>query len=264
MQHLIPSSFQELFEQAGNYYSFPKPSADALLRNMGYNAASLNAQAPIFYAGDYTQGKYLYLDPSCELLLGYNKEYIAGAGQHFYNSIIHPSDYAIFNKHIFPNSIRFLQDQPHEERLKYSCSYNYRVKIRSGHYITVLQRATFFLHPDTHVPLASVGFIIDITHFKEGSKMIHTIERIDRGFSVLSAEPVYKAAYYPDKEDALLSKREVEILQLICSGLPSKRIAEKLCVSINTINNHRKNILRKTQSATVAELVNYGVKNQLL
>ncbi len=94
--------------------------------------------------------------------------------------------------------------------------------------------------------------------------MIHTIERIDRGFSVLSAEPVHKAAYYPDKEHTLLSKREVEILQLICNGVSSKKIAERLCVSINTINNHRKNILRKTQTATVAELVNYGVTNQLL
>jgi PAS domain-containing protein len=221
MQSFISNSYAELFELAGNYHNFPKPSADHLLQNMGYRALSLNAQAPIFYAGDYTQGKYLYLDPSCELLLGYNKEYIASAGQHFFNSLIHPADYRIFNTHVFPENMRFLQHQPAAERLNYSCSYNYRVKVRAGHYITVLQRSTYYLHPITGHPLASVGFIIDISHFKEGSSIVHTIERIDRNFSVLSAEPVLKAVYYPDKEVSLLSKRETEILQLIVAGSTS-------------------------------------------
>src|SRR5688500_10923203 len=131
MQALIPNSFQELFEQAGNFYAFPKPKADVLLQNMGFKASSLNAQAPIFYAGDYTQRKYLYLDPSCEILFGYSKEYLADAGHSFYNSLIHPDDYRIFNKVIFPESIKFLQKQEHSERLNFSCSYNYRVKVKS-------------------------------------------------------------------------------------------------------------------------------------
>ena len=86
MQALIPNSYQELFEQAGSFYDFPKPKADFLLENMGFKASSFNAQAPIFYAGDYTQGKYLYLDPSCEILFGYTKEYLAHSGHKFYNS----------------------------------------------------------------------------------------------------------------------------------------------------------------------------------
>jgi DNA-binding CsgD family transcriptional regulator len=120
------------------------------------------------------------------------------------------------------------------------------------------------LHPVTGHPLASVGFVIDITHFKEGTKIIHTIERIDRNFSVLSAEPVYKMVYYPDKNSDLLSKREVEILQLIYEGLSSQKISEKLFVSIYTINNHRKNILHKTNCNNTSELLGYALKNGLL
>jgi len=234
MQALIPNSYQELFEQAGTFYDFPKPKADFLLQNMGFKASSLNAQAPIFYAGDYTLGKYLYLDPSCEILFGYTKEYIADGGHSFYNSLIHPDDYKIFNKIIFPESIRFLQKQHHLERLNFSCSYNYRVKVKSGQWLTVLQRGTYFLHPTENHPLASVGFIIDITHFKEDIRIIHTIERIDRNFSVLSKEPVYKAIYYPQQENDLLSKREMEVLQMLHEGLSSKEIANKLHISENT------------------------------
>lgn len=43
----------------------------------------------------------------------------------------------------------------------------------------------------------------------------------------------------------LLSVRECEVLNLIGRGLPSKTIAEELCISINTVNNHRQNIMKK-------------------
>lgn len=264
MEALIPNSFQELFEVAKNFDSFPKPTSDSLLQNMGFRASSLNAQAPIFYAGDYTQGKYLYLDPSCELLFGFTREYIANAGHSFYNSLIHPDDYSIFNRLIFPENIKFLQKQPHTDRLNFSCSYNYRVKIKSGQWLTVLQRGTYFLHPTEGKPLASVGFIIDITHFKEGTSIIHTIERIDRGFSVLSKEPVYKAVYYPQKENNLLSKREMEILQMLHNGLSSKEIAAELHISVNTVINHRKNMLQKTFTNNVTSLIHFGLRNGLL
>ncbi len=264
MQALIPSSYQDLFEQAGNFFGYQKPSAETLLINMGFKAASLNAQAPLYYAGDYTLGKYLYLDPSCEILFGYSKEYIADAGHNFYNSLIHPDDYRIFNKIIFPESIKFLKKQDPSDRLNFSCSYNYRVKVKSGQWLTVLQRGTYFLHPNEGYPLASVGFIIDITHFKEDTRIIHTIERIDRNFSVLSKEPVYKAIYYPHKENNLLSKREMEVIQMLHEGFSSKEIANKLGISENTIVNHRKNMLQKTNTKNVTSLIHFAITNGII
>jgi len=46
--------------------------------------------------------------------------------------------------------------------------------------------------------------------------------------------------------NAVLSKRETEVLGLISQGLNSKSIAERLFISVNTVNNHRQNILAKT------------------
>ena len=43
----------------------------------------------------------------------------------------------------------------------------------------------------------------------------------------------------------ILSERELEVLRLIDQGLLSKEIANNLCISINTVNRHRQNILRK-------------------
>ena len=43
----------------------------------------------------------------------------------------------------------------------------------------------------------------------------------------------------------ILSKREMEVLRLIDHGLLSKEISDNLCISINTVNRHRQNILQK-------------------
>lgn len=260
MQRLVPNSYEDLLVQVESYHNFPKPSTDELLSNMGFRAASLNAQAPIFYAGDYSQGKYLYIDPSCHAVLGYELEHLAKEGPVYFTSLWHPADFKIYSEKTFPETIKFLKRQPVKDQLNFSSSINYRIKTQNGRYITVLQRSTYFLHPDSGQPLAVVGFIIDITHYKEGSKIIHTIDRVDHNFSTLNSEPVYKAVYYPDREDAEFTRRELEIISLIYRGLSSKEIAQKLHVSINTINNHRKNILQKSNCSNSPELLSYAVK----
>jgi len=64
---------------------------------------------------------------------------------------------------------------------------------------------------------------------------------------------------YPD-EDLLnlgnpLSDREFEIVKLIATGLSSEQIAEKIFLSVHTVNTHRGNILSKTGFNTTSELI---------
>jgi two-component system response regulator NreC len=58
-----------------------------------------------------------------------------------------------------------------------------------------------------------------------------------------------------------LSKREEEILKLICDQYTSDEIADKLCLSPKTVNGHRNNLLEKTGAKNVAGLVLYAIKN---
>jgi DNA-binding NarL/FixJ family response regulator len=61
-----------------------------------------------------------------------------------------------------------------------------------------------------------------------------------------------------------LTKREVEIIRLVCQGLSSREIATKLFLSEFTINTHRKNILRKADIRNTAELIHFAKANQLI
>ncbi len=58
-----------------------------------------------------------------------------------------------------------------------------------------------------------------------------------------------------------LTKREVEILQLICDQMTTDEIAEKLFLSPKTVNGHRNSLLEKTGAKNVAGLVVYAIKN---
>ena len=61
-----------------------------------------------------------------------------------------------------------------------------------------------------------------------------------------------------------LSKRETEVLQLICQGHTNYEIAEKLHISPKTVDNHRTNLLSKTSTRNSAHLVMFAIKQHLV
>jgi DNA-binding NarL/FixJ family response regulator len=61
-----------------------------------------------------------------------------------------------------------------------------------------------------------------------------------------------------------LTRREVEILQLICDGKSNKEIAVQLELSANTVAVHRANIMDALGIHKTAELVVYAIRNGLV
>ncbi|HEY5640831.1 MAG TPA: tetratricopeptide repeat protein [Dehalococcoidia bacterium] len=64
---------------------------------------------------------------------------------------------------------------------------------------------------------------------------------------------------YPDE----LTEREVEVLRLIAKGRSNRQISDELFITENTVANHVKNILSKTQSANRTEAAAYARKKKL-
>lgn len=61
-----------------------------------------------------------------------------------------------------------------------------------------------------------------------------------------------------------LSDREIEILELIINELSSAEIAEKLNLSIRTVDSHRRNIIAKTKVKSLIGLYKYAINNKLV
>ena len=60
-----------------------------------------------------------------------------------------------------------------------------------------------------------------------------------------------------------LTPREIDVLHLICDELTTAEIAEKLFVSINTVETHRKNLLNKTGARNMIGLVKFALENKI-
>jgi DNA-binding NarL/FixJ family response regulator len=61
-----------------------------------------------------------------------------------------------------------------------------------------------------------------------------------------------------------LSARELEVLSLMAAGLPNRRVAERLHVSLNTVRNHVQSILYKLDAHSRLEAVAVGVREGLI
>lgn len=70
------------------------------------------------------------------------------------------------------------------------------------------------------------------------------------------------STFYNSK--VLLSEREKEVLKLICEGLSTAEISEKIFLSPRTVEGHRLRILEKTGTRNTAGMVAYAFKNNLV
>ncbi len=96
-------------------------------------------------------------------------------------------------------------------------------------------------------------------------ELVQAIQEVHKGGNYFSQEILQKMAFKAiagkDEKEQQLSKREIEVLQLICKGLSTKEISEVLFISQKTVEVHRSNILRKSDQKNIAQLVIWAIKN---
>ncbi|MFO8130457.1 MAG: response regulator transcription factor [Bacteroidales bacterium] len=66
------------------------------------------------------------------------------------------------------------------------------------------------------------------------------------------------------RQDVPLSERELEVLKYISQGHSNKQIADKLFISIRTVETHKHNLMKKLNIFSTAELVIYAIQNGII
>jgi DNA-binding NarL/FixJ family response regulator len=69
-----------------------------------------------------------------------------------------------------------------------------------------------------------------------------------------------------EKENKMkvLSARELEVLTLFAEGMSNRQIAEKLFISVRTVETHKNNIMKKIELKTTVDLVKFAIKNNII
>lgn len=120
---------------------------------------------------------------------------------------------------------------------------------------------------DQMLEAGAKGFLLKNTDLQEVKTAIDTVMAGGTYFSQELMQSLlrnYKSLKSHKETADDLSDREIEILQLICSGLSNQEIADQLFISKRTVEKHRANILEKTASKNTAGLVMYAIRNQLI
>jgi len=68
----------------------------------------------------------------------------------------------------------------------------------------------------------------------------------------------------PSRAENLLTKREIEIVELLARGKSNKEVATELNISLRTAETHRANIMNKLQLHSVQDLVRYAIRNKMV
>lgn len=99
-------------------------------------------------------------------------------------------------------------------------------------------------------------------------ELIHAIEKIAEGGIYFSEEVIEELKNISTKQEKLaaaqLTDREIEIIQMIEKECNNKKIAELLFISERTVETHRKNIYRKTNTNSILGIVKYAYVSNLI
>lgn len=203
---------------------------------------------------DVYKCRYTYASPNFVDLLGYDSHKIATLEKQgdYLESRIHPDD-RIQLEELQIKLSQFIYGLPIELRNDYSNIYSFRILNAKQQYVRITSTHRV-LEQDRNGKAWLVIGNMDISPDQKDSEIVDcTVLNLKNG-EILS--PTLLSLTSPTN----LTNRELEILCLIKKGLLSKEIADKLCISIHTVNIHRQNILRKMGAQNSIEAIRLGVE----
>jgi len=115
----------------------------------------------------------------------------------------------------------------------------------------------------------AIGFLLKNTGKDEVLTAIRSVSKGDSYFSrevsAILIEQLHRPASSKKKSaDIPISPREIEVLKLIGQEYSNSEIAEKLFISIRTVDTHRRNLLEKLGAKNTAGLVKFAIQKGLL
>ncbi len=198
---------------------------------------------------DIKQMQYLHVSTNAYEITGWpNEKYMEGGVEFGFNAIMPESQNAAI---CFSQLINdYFKKLPDHDKPNYRCYWDYKINGPTG--IKTLLQQDYVLRYDEegHITIL-LAICMDIQNYKS-DKNVHL--RLTNGKENL----VYQFEIATKKLTELesLSKRELEIAQMINQGNDSTHIATNLNISLHTVNTHRRNMLEKLQVRDSLEMSN--------
>ncbi len=194
---------------------------------------------------------YEYISKNMTACLGLDYETLKNKGMNYFWSRMHPDDIEPWLQALNELMKFTLSNILVEERPKMSYTWNYRIKNGQDNYVNIIQNTTPLEFDVNNKP------VIGLAHYTVLDPKIKL--QVSATAKLLNDNNEYETKYFNNFSQKLLSdgvtNRERDVVRLLVLNYSSKEIAEKLNISSNTVDTHRRNILKKMNISSTGELI---------
>jgi DNA-binding CsgD family transcriptional regulator len=204
----------------------------------------LRHNSQFFYIADLLQMKILYTSSGSRDIIGIDPDQL---NLSTFITRTHPEDqqrYSLARSMVIKTGYELLIKKKGVSLI----SSHFQQKNPSGDFFNLLFQAYSFYCEEPHKTVFTFLLLTDLSSFNIDKYGYHYYKGDDSSMFRYPDEELLKIGH-------VFSHREFEIIKLIAQGLGSEQIADKLFLSVNTVDTHRRNILKKTNKSTTHDLV---------
>lgn len=192
-----------------------------------------------------------YISKNMPACIGIKQAKMKEKGMRYFWSRIHPDDLHPWLAALNELMKFTMTEVDVKDRKQLNYTWNYRFKNASGNYVNIIQNTTPLEFDTDNKP------IIGLAHY---TVLDHNIKlQICASAKFLNKNNEYETLYFNNYSQKMLhdgiTSRERDIIRLLVLNYTSKEISEKLSITSNTVDTHRRNILKKLNISTTGELV---------
>ncbi|MBC7408941.1 MAG: helix-turn-helix transcriptional regulator [Arcicella sp.] len=257
MQNLANYSLEQLFRKCLKAVNeimgeTSEKSAEKYLQEMGFFNKDTTYLNAVYGIMDMTDLSFKYIT-NTEISLGIPVEAFMQKGfSQFLSSMTPEKENVSSIPTLFKFMIDSIKEAPQEIKKNF-IAYGYGMKHFRPSGIPFHTMVQIFGLEFNENGYPTLCFIVD-------QDIDHLIKPTDQYWGRMSFNNAEFVTAFSSKEMSLkkqdiFSAREIEVLKLLMKGYESKQIAEKLFISSNTVDNHRKNMIRKLDARDTTALV---------
>ncbi|WP_121489746.1 LuxR C-terminal-related transcriptional regulator [Chryseobacterium sp. 7] len=261
-KNIDPINIEQLFDffskkgdLDNNYYDFFEDTI---------NSAENFAIGPFFwFITNNIKMRTEVVSPNIKQFTPFTKNDWINSDTNFFMSLFHPDDRPqIMGAFVFSATMRLNLLRSGKKGIRFN--YYGRMLDSNGAYRWILLQSPLQRINDNFEIQSSLVLVYDLSHFviqslpllsviDMSNKEVHYFRHVN--------QDVHKEI---DVDIPAITAREKEILKLMALGLNTPQIAEKLFISYHTVENHKSNLRKKTNTKTSAELIAFTMKYSLL
>jgi DNA-binding CsgD family transcriptional regulator len=220
------------------------------VRSLDFFEHTLRFSQTAFLIIEYNTWSYLYCSSNTKDVLGYSPELLLERGPAFGLDTYHDEDLDIQRK-IHPIIVDLFSGLPESEKNRYRFSFTSRMNHGNGQEVMLLQSDFFLKWSKDGRPLLKLITFTDITSYKKNKEVVFYVTRFNNN----GQNEIVLQRNFSHQESPPLTPRELDVIQLLSSGHTVADIAHHLSLSVNTVKNHKKNIMARLGCTSSAQAV---------